>query len=65
MAKVVFALDDYLKAEKYLYIDSISENKEDFSMQSICHAHKNIVMDKLMYILQKVSNKKTQVSYSG
>ena len=65
MARVVFALDDYLKAEKYLYIDSISENNEAFSMQSICHAHKNIFMDKLMYILQKVSNKKTQVSYSG
>ena len=36
MARVVFALDDYLKAEKYLYIDSISENNEAFSMHLSC-----------------------------
>ena len=42
VAGVLFLLDNYLKEEKYLYLQGISEHNEAFSMQGCCHAHKNI-----------------------
>ena len=63
-AEVLFLLDNNLKEEKCLYSEAISEHNKSFSTQGCCHAHKNIFMDKLMNILQKVSHEKAQISYS-
>ena len=63
-AGVLFLLDDYLKEEKYLFVEDISEHNKAFLTQGCCHAHKNIFMDKLTNIFQKVSHEKTQISYS-
>ena len=50
-AEVLFLLDNYLKEEKHLYLEDISEHNKAFSKQG-WQAHKNIFMDKLTNILQ-------------
>ena len=62
-AGVLFLLDNYLKEEKYLYLEGIPEHNEAFKRKVVV-MHTKHFLDKLTNILQKVSHKKTHISYS-
>ena len=56
-------MDNYLKEEKYLYLEDISEHNKAFSMQDCCHAHKNISGQDDEHLAEGLSRKDTNILF--